>query len=154
MTPNELYYNCVPKKIVDDLWEFPTIFSDSIPLLTFVLEEHEDEKGMVKQKRILLKIMDDVDFDGYRGSTLKTFWFDGEPFMIHQSAGRDNSDFQNRIITNKEVYFNAVLYLIHNYMGHDIVDPQEFSPPTRNIEDLACFYGYDHEKNLDVRGKK
>jgi hypothetical protein len=67
------------------------------------IEPEEDD-------RIEIRIYAFVDFDGTRSWELGSIWFDEEPALIFQEAGRSRSDHYERWIVDPDVYWSLVKY--------------------------------------------
>jgi len=82
----------------------------------------------------------DSCFDGERGLAFYSVWFDDQPFMLCQDAGRGNQDYNRSFLTNRAVYQEALNYLITLTPA---VEPPREVDPNRNIEDLDHYYGWN-----------
>ena len=93
----------------------------------------------MKSERLEIRYYKDHHYDGRRIWRLASVWFDGEPFMVIQNAGREGDDHAARFITNVEQYKQAVIYvksLLPPAFGKvsDIVSADD------DIPDLTEFY--------------
>jgi len=86
----------------------------------------------------------DSCFDGERGLAFYSVWFDDQPFMLCQDAGRGNQDYNRSFLTNRAVYQEALNYLITLTPA---VEPPREVDPNRNIEDLDHYYGWNTARN-------
>lgn len=97
--------------------------------------------GEVKQWRIQIKTVKFFDFDGRRYWSLQTVWFDGNPVMIIQNAGREGDDHAERFITDREIflkmvdYVRSIIVIDQSSIDQDIIDP------TEDLPGLTEFYG-------------
>ena len=61
--------------------------------------------------RVEIKFIKDFYFDHRRVWTLATVWFDKNPVMIIQNAGREGDDHAERFITNKAAYIRMIDFI-------------------------------------------
>ena len=93
-----------------------------------------------KQDRVEIKYIKDFYYDGRRIWRLATVWFDGNPIMIIQNAGREGDDHRAKFVTDLDGYIKMVGYIAS-------LLPNEYreSVKTVSIEDdlpeLTEFYG-------------
>ena len=64
-----------------------------------------------KQQRMETRTIVDHDYDGRRGWTLQTVWFDGKPVMVVNSSGRDGDEYHGRWITDSALFGELVAFL-------------------------------------------
>lgn len=69
------------------------------------------EAGQMMETRTIV----DKDFDGRRGWTLQTVWFDGRPVMVVNSSGRDGDEYHERWITDV-VQFSKLLTWLQRFI--------------------------------------
>jgi hypothetical protein len=91
-------------------------------------------------KRVEFRCYKYFNFDGRRFWRLAAVYFDGQPVMITQNAGREGDDHRKRFITDFPRYQNMVAYLMslvrpEDWKNQDIVKPDD------EIEGLDEFYG-------------
>lgn len=91
-------------------------------------------------RRIEIRYYKYFDFDGRRCWRLGSVWFDAQPVMIIQNAGREGDDYHARFITDHPRYRQMILYL------RQIVAPQDESlsdvvSVETEIPSLTEFYG-------------
>ncbi len=101
-----------------------------------------------KLKRVEIRYYKDHSFDGERCWTLASVYFDGEPVMIYQEAGRGGRDHCLDFITDRIRYKGMVVYLCSLMPP----EPEEAAyDPDEDIERLDTFYGYslDHDWDRD-----
>lgn len=130
MKPSELY-KLAPQKVDFDIGginhrHLPEIDEMSLPW--------EDPNRRVENRSIKY-----FNFDGRRFWELAAIWFDGNPIMVTQNAGREGDDHSARFITNPEGYRQMISYLRSltktNEDNHDVVNVED------DIPDLTSFYG-------------
>lgn len=99
MTANELY-NIKPKSVTKELYN---------------LHKHIDELDSFcnyeANERVEVKEIISYCFDGRRVWDLSTIWFDGNPVMVIQEAGREGEDHVADYVTDKERYREMIQYL-------------------------------------------
>lgn len=126
-------YTIEPESVSNELGTLKGFYYDHIPEIT------ENLWG-VETDRIEINTLKDFDFDGRRCWTLRTVWFDGEPIMILQNAGREGDDHAKRFITDLPLYKKMVVYIksllpTDDLSGGVVIDAEE------GREDLISFYG-------------
>lgn len=97
-------------------------------------------------ERIDICILKHFDFD-YKPSfwQLATVWFDGNPVMICQNAGRKGGDYTARFITDRDKFFEMCKYI--HILFASRFDPSEKYKEIKIIDanetrtDLLKFYG-------------
>ena len=93
--------------------------------------------------RIHLRIYKDFNFDGRRVWILASVWFDGNPIMIIQNAGREGDDYACRFITDSAGYHDMVSH-ISSLRIPDTIDVESIDDPIdldQERTDLLDFYG-------------
>jgi hypothetical protein len=80
-----------------------------------------------------------VQYDYRRYWELTTVWFDGQPVMIVQNAGREGDDYHERFITDPHAYADMVGYL-RTLLPADLNDPSDVVDPNVERDDLLAFY--------------
>ena len=95
-----------------------------------------------KNTKAEVKTLKDFDFDGRRCWSLRTVWFDSQPFMITQNAGREGDDHRQRFITDVEIYKKFVDYVksLTNSQEYYLEDLIEID---KDYPNLTNFYGND-----------
>ena len=91
-------------------------------------------------EKIIIKTLKDFDFDGRRRWTLRTIWFEGNPVMITQNAGREGDDHRERYITNINMYTEMVNY-IKSLTGCEGLSDDCCIDEYRDYDFLDTFYG-------------
>lgn len=74
-----------------------------------------DFDGVEAEQMMETRTIVDKDFDGRRGWTLQTVWFDGRPVMVVNSSGRDGDEYHERWITDVE-QFGRLLTWLHKFI--------------------------------------
>ena len=64
------------------------------------------------QKRVEIRVMQHVNWDFRRYWRLATVWFDSEPVMVIQNAGREGDDHAQRFVTHEATYRAMISYLL------------------------------------------
>lgn len=149
MKPTELYQR-EPEKVIKpfdvarDHFDYGDYFIgcyyNHLPELTFDRYEacHVDASDKVE-----IKVYKDFRFDSRRFWRLCSVWFDGEPVMIIQNAGREGDDHARRIITDRHRYMQMVdhinslvrIKVFYDELNRDIIEPDS------DVPDLIKFYG-------------
>lgn len=146
MTANELYERArsLPYDEASYIWEgqveylkgcyfdhMPEVSSYAIPSTTNI-------------ERMGVRTLANFDYDGRRIWRLATVWFDDQPFMITQNAGREGDDHARRFITDWKVYEQAVHYLMSLYQyTDDPEDPFYTLDPNEDVGDTLTFFYND-----------
>lgn len=95
------------------------------------------------QGRFQIKTLGYENGSGDRYAFLASVWFDGQPVMVVQEAGRSGRDHQRRWITDKLEYVEMCQYLRKqievSIEPNDVVDPATQIYP----EEIFNFYGMD-----------
>jgi hypothetical protein len=80
--------------------------------------------------------------DGRRYAILGSLWFEGKPFAVVESAGREGGDHVEVVITDSATLEAADLF-IKQHCRYEGNLPYEVKDPDKPIEDLGKFYGHD-----------
>lgn len=88
---------------------------------------------------IEVKIIKKFNFDGRRYWMLAAVWFDGNPIMVIQNAGREGDDHHARFITDPENYKKMLSYIKSMIPWKDVEIPH--CDPDQDIVGLDSFYG-------------
>jgi hypothetical protein len=131
-TPEELY---ALKPVRTDFASGHTVevHLPEIDLYELDLDKVEAEKRM--ETRTLV----DHDYDGRRGWTLQTVWFDGKPVMVVNSSGRDGDEYHERWITDAEA-FGKLLAWLQSFIPRTEVTG--FVKPDAVIPAMTEFYNH------------
>ena len=70
-----------------------------------------DLDAVEETRRMETRTLVDFDYDGRRGWTLQTVWFDGKPVMVVNSSGRDGDEYHERWITDAPLFGKLVTFL-------------------------------------------
>lgn len=128
MTANELY-NIKPKSVTKELYN---------------LHKHIDELDSFcnyeANERVEVKEIISYCFDGRRVWDLSTIWFDGNPVMVIQEAGREGEDHVADYVTDKERYREMIQYL---RSLEEEEDNYSFLEPNKDEPNLTSFYGHE-----------
>lgn len=125
-------YALKPTKITHTLYEVNRHF----PNVDFYNIEEETST------RLEIRYYADECFDGERGWSMFSLYFDGKPFMLCQEAGRGNQDFTNQHISDRATYDEFVAYLHSLYAP----DPKQDEDIVGLDEDLPCLTEfYNHQ---------
>jgi hypothetical protein len=109
-----------------------------------------DFDGVEAGRKMETRTIVDKDFDGRRGWTLQTVWFEGSPVMVVNSSGRDGDEYHERWITDVAQFGKLLTWL------------QRFIPRTEitgyvNLEAvipaMTEFYGHSIHDFYDVEKK-
>jgi hypothetical protein len=105
-----------------------------------------DRLGAEQPARLELRILADECPDGRRTWTLCTAWFDGKPFMVANSSGRDGDEYYNRWVTDAGLLHSMVEYLrtFIPQQAAETVDPDKVIP------DMTEFYNATLHDYYDV----
>lgn len=82
-----------------------------------VAEAGEDVANLIQgwqlkeSERVELRILKDFDFDGRRFWRLASVWFDGEPVMLIQNAGREGDDHARRFVSSSDGFAKLIMHL-------------------------------------------
>jgi len=139
------FYELKPKEIIMDLTGY--LIGGYFNHLAKSLE-HVDEYNIdfSKNTRIKVKILAQKWHDERRFWRVATVWFDDFPFMIIKNAGREGDDHSGRVITNEEVYQEAIQYIRSKLWRPHVVGDTinlEFELP-----EFVEFYGMDLSEDL------
>lgn len=96
-----------------------------------------DEVG--KTKRFETRTLVDHNYDGRRGWTLQTVWFDGKPVMVINSSGRDGDEYHDRWITDDQAFGDLVRFL-RSFIPEE--QRQGFASASTVIPAMTEFYGH------------
>jgi len=134
-TPNELY-KMEPERVTNDIGYLSGCYYNHVR----EVGEEVSWFAPFEAERIEVRYLKDFDFDGRRVWKLATVWFEGEPVMITQNAGREGDDHSNRYITDGKLFMKMCRYIktlipITSSCEPEAVDPND------DIEGLTVFYG-------------
>lgn len=135
--------------------EAESITSDVYGMLDDHVNEYSpydlDCDAIEKDGKLQIKTIKYHNYDGRRDWDLRTVWFDGNPVMIIQNAGREGDDHKARYITSKDYYIKMVQYLAtflaedtHGGVTDDVVDINHRHPQ----------YGFFYGQHLNGKFKR
>lgn len=103
------------------------------------------------QGRLVARQLLEKYYDHRRSASMHTIWFDGEPVMLVQSAGRERDDFKQRWITNEKAYVLLCSY-IRSCLSTGI-DPKDVVGPEEEIfeDEIFKFYGEDFAEQFGYK---
>jgi len=139
-TPTELYA-LKPTRVDSADWH--TISVHLPDELSYFEMDHD---AAVAANRMETRTLVDHDYDGRRGWTLQTVWFDSEPVMVVNNSGRDGDEYHDRWITDLGAFGKMVAWL------------RTFAPPDNlgyveadaKIPGLTEFYNHTIHDYYDV----
>lgn len=133
-TANDLYA-MQPEAVTNDVWRLKGYYYNHIPEVT------DDFLPDIETDRVEMKLLKDHCFDGRRTWALATVWFDGNPVMVIQNAGREGDDHAERFITDKDkfdemcAYIRGLIPREYDRTQEDVFDKDA------DIPELTYFYG-------------
>lgn len=137
MKPVDLY-NREPEEVTRDIGILRGVYYNHTP-------EIHDDKGIdfykLKNERIEVRYYKYYSFDARRFWALASIYFNEEPVMIIQNAGRDGDDHAKRFITNRNLY-NEMIGYIQSLIVKEIENSIDVYDENEDIENLDEFYGY------------
>ena len=133
-TANELYA-MKPESISNDLSRLSGCYYNHIQ----EFNEHDEYLGDEVQQRVEIRTLKFFDFDGRRFWKLSTVFFDGNPVMVIQNAGREGDDHSKRFITDTNLFMSMgkfIKSLIKS--GNELPEQVDCN---MDIPELTEFYG-------------
>jgi hypothetical protein len=127
MTANQLYAS-EPQERTTALWRI----WDHLSEITTLRYDIDDEQN----QRVEVRLYEDYSFDGRRIWVLGSVWFDDQPVLIFQNAGREGRDHSARYITDPTRYW-AML----GYLQSLVISTSDTLDPDVNCYELTDFYG-------------
>jgi len=109
-----------------------------------------DLDAVEKTQRMETRTLVDHDYDGRRGWTLQTVWFDNKPVMVVNSAGRDGDEYHERWITDPELFGELVTFL-KSFMSEDTTG---FVKADAKIPAMTEFYNHTIHDYYDVEAQE
>lgn len=101
-----------------------------------------DIEGINRSIRVAVKVYKDFDFDGRRFWRLVSVWFDNNPVMILQNAGREGDDSVDRIITDKKHFTLMMAHILSLFrFKQDDEFIEDLQDPDEDYPTLTEFYG-------------
>jgi len=92
-------------------------------------------------EKIDIKYYADYSFDGRRTWTLASVWYENDPVMIIQNAGREGDDHRVRYITNEQSFKKMISY-IESLLTVEDNECADLINDNDDIETLDRFYGF------------
>lgn len=146
MKPSELYARD-PEETWKDLSVLMGCYYKHLP----ELEPVWDRLNLEKNEKVELRVYRHVNYDVRRFWLLAGVYFDGQPVMVIQNAGREGDDFHGRFITDGGRYFDMLKYLstLCRFEDKDKTPIIDLVDPEQDIKDLETFYGnsLNYDKN-------
>jgi hypothetical protein len=106
-----------------------------------------DTDEVEKTQRMETRTIVDFDYDGRRGWTLQTIWFDKKPVMVVNSSGRDGDEYHDRWITDAGLFGELVAWLKSFVPAADLVG---YAKASDKIPAMTEFYGHTIHDYYDV----
>jgi hypothetical protein len=144
-TPGELYA-LKPTRV--DYGSYHTL---SVHLTNEVDTYDLDSDAMEASKRFETRTIVDHDYDGRRGWTLQTVWFDGKPVMVVNNSGRDGDEYHDRWITDGEAFGKMVAWL-RTFQPES--EQTGFAEASQVIPAMTEFYNHTIHDYYDVEQEK
>lgn len=94
-----------------------------------------------RNKKVDIRYYVDHCFKGSRVWVLASVWYDNQPVMVIQNAGRDGDDHSKRFITDKK-RFEEMLRYVASIINIDTSSVEEVYVDV-DLPELTCFYGHD-----------
>ena len=134
MTPAELYV-MTPESVDHDLFSLAGCYYNHLP------EAGEDSSEWIccKSDRVEVRHIKYFSYDGRRFWRLSTVWFENEPVMVIQNAGREGDDFHRRIVTSQTGLLLMANYIL-SLIPPDNTESIEVFDPNQEVEGLTEFY--------------
>lgn len=92
-------------------------------------------------KKVDIRYYVDHCFRGSRVWVLASVWYENQPVMVIQNAGRDGDDHSKRFITDEKLYKEMLSYIV-SLMNIDTSTAEEVDADV-DMPELTNFYGYD-----------
>lgn len=137
MRPSELYQR-TPERVDSDLSVLFGCYFNHMPE-TGINDGWRLAGNNVSSERVQIRYYKDHNYDGRRIWRLASIWFDDEPFMIIQNAGREGDDHSARFITDLPRYMQAVAY-VKSILPPRFGDISDVVDEDADIPSLTSFY--------------
>ena len=135
MKPTDLYYRPFESKH-NTLGHLKGFYYDHLPEIEHDLWGIESEKN----EKVTIKEYRNFDFDGRRYWLLASVWYENNPIMIIQNAGREGDDHRRRFVTDKEKYKEMIKYIRTLLESEEEIE--DYFDPNEDIQGLDSFYGH------------
>jgi hypothetical protein len=103
-------------------------------------------------QRMDTRTLVDHDYDGRRGWTLQTVWFDDKPVMVVTSGGRDGDEYHDRWITDPDQFAKLVTFL--RSFTTEESEAAAFVKADKKIPAMTEFYGHTIHDYYDVEAQE
>jgi hypothetical protein len=144
-TPAELYA-LKPTNVTHDSYHTVSVHLPEVDVYNIDLD------AVGETKRFETRTLVDYDYDGRRGWTLQTVWYDGKPVMVVNSSGRDGEEYHDRWITDNQAFGDMIGFL-RSY-GKDDHPPSDFAKASDVIPAMTEFYGHTIHDYYDVESQE
>jgi hypothetical protein len=111
-----------------------------------------DLDAVEKTQRMETRTLADHDYDGRRGWTLQTVWFDGKPVMVVNSSGRDGDEYHERWITDAGQFGRLVVFL--KSFTSEPGGSTDFVKADAKIPAMTEFYSHTIHDYYDVEAQE
>jgi hypothetical protein len=111
-----------------------------------------DTDAVAQTQRMETRTLVNHDYDGRRGWTLQTVWFDGKPVMVVTSSGRDGSEYTERWITDPEQFGKLLAFL--KSFAPEPEGLSGFVKADTKIPAMTEFYGHTIHDYYDVEAQE
>jgi hypothetical protein len=98
-----------------------------------------DTDKVEEAKRIEIRDIANIDYDGRRVWMLQTVWFDGKPVMVLTTSGRDADEYHDRWITDGQAFADMLTWL-RSFLPAD--EASGFVKADAKIPAMTEFYGH------------
>lgn len=146
-TPDELYA-LKPIRVDYGCWHTINVHFSS-ELACFDLEFDDD--ALEQSQRMETRTIVDHDYDGRRGWTLETIWFDKKPVMVANSSGRDGDEYHERWITDAALFAELITFLRSFALQTEATG---FVKAADKIPAMTEFYNHTIHDYYDVEHQK
>jgi hypothetical protein len=106
-----------------------------------------DLDAVEKTQRMETRTIIDYDYDGRRGWTLQTIWFDKKPVMVVNSSGRDGDEYHDRWITDAGLFGELIAFLRSFIPEAEVAG---YAKASDKIPAMTEFYGHTIHDYYDV----
>jgi hypothetical protein len=143
-SPAELY---ALKPVRIDSADWRTI---NVHLMNEVSYWDMDHDAAEAANRMETRTLVDHDYDGRRGWTLQTVWFDNVPVMVVNSSGRDGDEYHDRWITDLHAFGKMVAWL------RTFVPPDDlgYAEADAKIPAMTEFYNHTIHEYYNVEAQE
>ena len=139
MKPSEIYAR-EPEEISYNIHQICGFACNHVPELDCF---YFDWDKLSENTRVEVRCYKHIQIDHRRYWNVSGVFFDGEPVMIIQNAGREGTDHASRFITDKDRYFKMIEYLRTFIQEDDEIS--DVVSADDDVKGLGKFYGYSLE---------